>query len=113
MKKFLTALLVAALAVCPFTTAFAKSIDTVTSGRTGGVIISQGASDENYLSKTVGEKSTLPSSYSSVDMGYVTPVKDQKTQNCCICFSATAAMETFLLKNGCGEYDLSEEYANY
>lgn len=113
MKKIITALLAAALAVCPFTTAFAKSSDTVASGRTGGVIISQGASDENYLSKTAGESSSLPSSYSSVDMGYVTPVKDQKTQNCCIFFSATAAMETFLLKSGYGEYDLSEEYANY
>lgn len=113
MKKIITALLAVALAVCPFTTAFAKSTDSVASGRTGGVIISQGASGENYLNQTEAKSAALPSKYSSVDMGYVTPVKDQKTQNCCIFFSATAAMETFLLKSGYGEYDLSEEYANY
>lgn len=113
MKKIITAMLALALVACPFTQAFAKTPDAVPTGKTGGVIISQGASGENYLNKTAGAKTALPSRYSSVDMGYVTPVKDQKTQNTCIFFSATAAMETSLLKNGYGEYDLSEEYANY
>ena len=113
MKKIITAMLALALVACPFTQAFAKTPDSVPTGKTGGVIISQGASGENYLNKTAGANSALPSRYSSVDMCYVTPVKDQKTQNTCIFFSATAAMETSLLKNGYGEYDLSEEYANY
>ncbi|WP_255884263.1 MULTISPECIES: C1 family peptidase [unclassified Ruminococcus] len=113
MKKLLSAVLAAALIVCPHTLAYAKDTDSVKSGRTGGVIIEQGASDENYLNKTDSKASSLPKYYSSVDMGYVTSVKDQSIQNTCVFFSSTAAMETALLKNGYGKYDLSEEYANY
>lgn len=109
MKKILAASLAAALIACPFTSALAAS----PSGRTGGVIINQGTSSENYLAESAGRASAFPAAYSSVEMGYVTPVKDQGMQNTCVFFSGTAAMETALLKGGFGEYDLSEEYANY
>lgn len=113
MKKFIAAVLAAALIACPFTSALAKDTEISSSGRLGGVIIEQGASAENYLSESAVSFSEFPKSYSSVDMGYVTPVKNQGVQNTCIIFSGIAAMESALLKNGYGEYDLSEEYANY
>ena len=103
----------AALIACPFTSAFAKGTDAAPSGKTGGVIIEQGASSENYLAQSAGEAPSLPTEYSSVEMGYVTPVKNQGMQTTCIFFSGIAAMESALLKNGYGEYDLSEEHANY
>ena len=113
MKKILAAALTAALIACPFTSAFAKGTDAAPSGRTGGVIIEQGASSENYLAESAGKAPELPAAYNSVEMGYVTPVKNQGKQNTCIIFSGIAAMESALLRNGYGEYDLSEEHANY
>ncbi|MGN1111873.1 MAG: C1 family peptidase [Acutalibacteraceae bacterium] len=113
MKKILAAVMAAALTVCPFTSAFAKDTEAAPSGRTGGVIINQGASSESYLAENSGDASELPEAYSSVEMGYVTPVKNQGQQNTCIIFSGIAAMESALLRNGYGEYDLSEEHANY
>lgn len=113
LKKLIAAVLASALIACPFTTVFAKGTESVPSGKTGGVILSQSASSENYLLASAGEFSSLPQAYSSVEMGYVTSVKDQSIQNTCIFFSGTAAMETALLRNGYGEYDLSEEHANY
>lgn len=113
LKKLIAAVLAAALIACPFTTALAKGTESAPSGKTGGVILSQSASSENYLVKSAGESSLLPQAYSSVEMGYVTPVKNQGKQNTCIFFSGIAAMETALLRNGYGEYDLSEEHANY
>ena len=60
MKKILAAALAAALIACPFTSAFAKGTDAAPSGRTGGVIIEQGASSENYLAESAGKAPELP-----------------------------------------------------
>lgn len=113
MKKIFALVMSVVLVICSFSTAFAVKDNTVKSGKTGGVILQQGASPKSNLPKTSGSDSVLSEYYSSVDEGYVTPVKDQGEQNTCIMFSGTAAMETALLINGYGEYDLSEEYANY
>ena len=61
-------------------------------------------------SESIKVKRSFPTKYSSVDKGYVTSVKNQKTHNTCWTFSAMATMETALLKNGYGTYDLSEEH---
>lgn len=52
----------------------------------------------------------IPSSYSSVEKGYVTPVKNQKTHGTCWAFSSISTFESALLKSGFGEYDISEEH---
>lgn len=113
MKKLVTFLLSTIIICCSFSTALAKTDSAVTSGKTGGVILQQGAPLQSNLPDTTEKSSALPQYYSSVDAGNVTSVKDQATQNTCIFFSATAAMESALLVNGYGEYDLSEEYGNY
>lgn len=113
MKKIFALIMSLVLVLCSISTAFALKDDAVTSGKTGGVIVQPGASLDNNLSKTTDDPTVLPEYYSSVDEGYVTSVKDQDSQNTCVFFSSTAAMETALLMNGYGEYDLSEEYGNY
>ena len=113
MKKIFALVMSLVLVLCSANTAFALKDNTVKSGRTGGVLIQQGTSLKSNLPKTIESDSALPEYYSSVDEGYVTSVKDQDEQNTCVLFSSTAAMETALLINGYGEYDLSEEYGNY
>ncbi len=61
-------------------------------------------------SESIKVKAYLPAKYSSVDKGYVTPVKNQGSHNICWAFSAMAVLETSLIKNNFGTYDLSEEH---
>ncbi len=61
-------------------------------------------------SESIPVEENLPESYSSVDKGYITSVKNQGTHNTCWTFAAMAVMEAALLVNGFGEYDLSEEH---
>lgn len=61
-------------------------------------------------SESIQVKASLPASYSSVDKGYVTPIKNQGSHNTCWTFAAMSVMESALLKNGYGTYDLSEEH---
>ena len=51
----------------------------------------------------------LPSYYSLIDEGLVTPVKDQQSGGNCWAFGALAALESAILKASNVTYDLSEE----
>lgn len=55
----------------------------------------------------------LPEKYSSYAQGFVTAPKNQGDLGVCWAFSALSCFETYLLKNGYGEYDLSEEHMNH
>ena len=55
------------------------------------------------------EITNIPSYYSLVDHGYVTPVKNQQNSGDCWAFSAIAVLESCLLKTTGVSYDLSEE----
>lgn len=55
-------------------------------------------------------RSALPASYSSVEQGYVTPIKDQGARPTCWSFSALATFESLLYKRGAGVFDFSEEH---
>lgn len=63
--------------------------------------------------ESVSSRQTIPTKYSSVDMGHVSSVKDQGSLGSCWTFSAMSQMESLLLKKGYGEYDLSEEHLNH
>ena len=52
----------------------------------------------------------LPSQYSLIDLGLVSPVKDQQTSGNCWAFTAIAALESCILKASGDVLDLSEEH---
>ena len=60
-----------------------------------------------YNNSTIND--TLPSYYSLIDEGLVTPVKDQQSGGNCWAFGALAALESSILKASGTVYDLSEE----
>ena len=67
--------------------------------------------DGNYTmyNVEVNPITSLPSRYSLIDDGYVTPVKDQQTSGNCWAFTAIAVLESCILKAGGEKLDLSEE----
>lgn len=60
--------------------------------------------------ESIKVKTSLPAKYSSLDKGYVTSIKNQGSSNTCWSFSAMAVLESYLIKNGFGTYDFSEEH---
>ena len=60
-------------------------------------------------------RNTLASSYSSVDQGYVTSVKNQGSNGNCWAFAACSVAESYLIKHGItnNQVDLSEAHLNY
>ena len=56
------------------------------------------------------EISSLPSYYSLIDYGLVSPVKDQQTSGNCWAYTAIATIESCILKASGDCYDLSEEH---
>lgn len=53
---------------------------------------------ERYFDKFRFSRSFVPDSYSSVDLGYVSPVKNQKTCGSCVAFANMALIETCFKK---------------
>ena len=66
----------------------------------------------NYTMYKVNETevSALPSYYSLIEEGFVTPVKDQQTSGNCWAFTAIATLESCILKASGDILDLSEEH---
>lgn len=61
----------------------------------------------------MGRAASYPSYYNVADMGYVTSVKNQEPYGMCWAFGMASLMETSLLSQGLGAYDLSEEHLAY
>lgn len=58
-------------------------------------------------------ETAYPETYDSRELGFVTPVKDQHPFGTCWAFGMAAIMETSLLAQNKGTYDLSEEHLSY
>lgn len=67
-------------------------------------------SSQTEISSLIRTDTTLPATYSSVDKGYVTYVRNQGSHNTCWIYSSMATLESALLKKGYGNFDLSEEH---
>lgn len=61
----------------------------------------------------MGRAAAYPSYYNSAEQGYVTSVKDQEPYGMCWAFGMASLLETSLLTQGLGAYDLSEEHLAY
>lgn len=118
MKKTITTLLALSFILQFGITAFADNEITIKKDGKSNIISSNAVINNSDLLmnreevplKSINLHRDLPSSYSSVGNGYVTPIKNQKTHNTCWTFSAMSNMESALLKKGYGTYDLSEEH---
>ncbi|MBU0763421.1 MAG: T9SS type A sorting domain-containing protein [Bacteroidetes bacterium] len=64
----------------------------------------------NRTSNTKNKNTGLPVKYDLREEGYVTPVRTQGNCGACWMFTTMAAIESNWLKNGYGEYDLSEQH---
>ena len=74
--------------------------------------------DVNFQTSTSSKsraRVAMPSSYSSVEQGYVTSVKNQNPNGNCWAFAACSVAETYLIKNNLAtkDIDLSEAHLNY
>lgn len=118
LQKLICLAMVSAVSFSSVITVGAKDLTTVTKGKqkisapSGAVNKKVGSllKKNTVPAQSIKAKEGLPAKYSSVDKGYVTSVKNQGSHNTCWTFSAMAALETALLKNGFGTYDFSEEH---
>lgn len=68
---------------------------------------------EDYTVKNADTGTAFPDTYSSVDLGYVSSIKNQGNLGSCWTFSALGVLESHLLMKGYGEFDFSEEHLNH
>lgn len=61
----------------------------------------------------MGRAASYPSYYNAAENGYVTSVKNQEPYGMCWAFGMASLLETSLLTQGLGTYDLSEEHLAY
>ncbi|MGN1132068.1 MAG: C1 family peptidase, partial [Ruminococcus sp.] len=102
MKRILkTAMISVVLATTVFGTftATAANIEPHQTGADVG-LSSTALPFENTATTLDVDEDTLPQSYSSKDMNYVTPVRNQQNTESCWAFGSLATLESLLIKNG-------------
>ena len=70
------------------------------------------SANSTILGRYVANDTEIPSYFSLVDLGYVTPVKDQGPDGNCWAFATIGTLESVILKNLGIETDLSENNLN-
>ena len=110
MKKLISIILSLLLALAVTLNAAAAEIDSSAEGAAveAGVV----AGDYAKVGSILEPEAPLPSSYSSVDLGYETPVRTQR-YNTCWAYSAVGVAETLLSKLGAEGTQISAITMNY
>ncbi len=89
----------------------AGEIEVFANGLSGGLIPSP--FDDSYLRRE-GSAATVsiavPSQYDLRSYGWVTPARNQQTCGACFAFATYSSLESWLLKNGQGAWDFSENH---
>lgn len=96
-------------------TAQQNDSDSVGSGRMSASLFKfRGTEIKDYGKKDSSSSISVTSSkYDPRDFGYMTKIKDQKKLGICWTFAGNAALESYLKKNGYGDYSLSEEHMRW
>ncbi len=112
-KKLLVFLLLTALIMSSFIiNSSAKEIYSLAEIASLSKLEPIGSGNVNAYTELADVKAnTLPSSYSSRDLGYTTPVR-QQSSNICWAYSSLASLETLLLKSGERVEHFSPEHMN-
>ncbi len=92
------------------TAAQAAEIEAVHTGYSDEIAVV--AAEYAKVGSELEPEETLPGSYSSLDLGYVTPVRSQQ-YNTCWAYSSTASLETLMIKNGKIPAHLSALHMNF
>ena len=110
MKKLISIALSLAVILGAAVCASAAEIDSAPQGAhiEAGVV----AADYEAAGSSLDVTSPLPSSYSSRDQGYTTPVRNQR-YNTCWAYSSSAVVETLMAKQGTYSGQLSTMCMNY
>lgn len=66
-----------------------------------------------HVSPGAGKTTPLPAKYDAREEGIITSVKNQMPYGACWAFAMASVMETALLRQGAGVFDLSEEHLCY
>lgn len=110
LRKPITILLTAALIGTTTFAASAAQIDTAATGAQVDPAIV--AADYAEVGGTLEPEEPLPTAYSSAELGYTTPVRQQKYNTCWV-YSSTATLESLFLKNNEQAFHLSTMHMNY
>lgn len=110
IRKIIAVLLAAVIVSSIALSAAAAEIDFASTGaETDAAIV---AADYAAVGGTLEPRVDLPTSYSSLDEGFTTPVRLQQF-NTCWAYSSTASLESLLLKKGEESFPLSTMHMNY
>lgn len=108
--KVISVVLTLVLLVVTAVSVSAAQVDLAPTGaHYGGSLL---AADFDISGTTLESNRTLPSSYSSKDSGYVTPVRTQ-LYNTCWAYSSSATLETTLMKKGVAVSSFSPMHMNH
>lgn len=106
LALFLSGIMITSAAI----SAGAAEIETAETGAQVDAAIV--AADYAEVGGTLEADEPLPSAYSSAELGYTTPVR-QQLHNTCWAYSSTATLESLLLKNKLPSFHLSTMHMNY
>lgn len=119
MKKLISILLTVSLIAAFFSSAsanesFLESVPVIETYNDGYINIDMNINDTTVCESDyeLQKASVIPAKYSSVDYGYITPVRNQKSSSACWAFATMSALEADIVKNFDGQIS-DADYSPY